>query len=171
MEIQLKKLSEIKPYEKNPRKNDEAVKYVAESIKQFGFMVPMVIDKDGVIVCGHTRYKAAKKLKLSKVPCVIAEDLNEEQIKAFRLADNKVSEAAEWDFDLLFEELDDLFDFDMAAFGFGFASDDEEPEPDEEDEEEKVNERERTDSAYNLADFDDRFCEGYYQMPIKSAGV
>lgn len=118
MNIINKLLTEIKPYEKNPRKNDGAVQYVAESIKQFGFKVPIVIDKDGVIVAGHTRYKAAKKLGLNEVPCIVADDLNEEQIKAFRLADNKVAEKAEWDFDLLSSEIDDLFDFDMTVFGF-----------------------------------------------------
>lgn len=118
MDIVLKKLSDIRPYEKNPRKNDEAVKYVAESISQFGFKVPIVIDKDGIIVAGHTRYKAAKKLNLKEVPCIVADDLTEEQVKAFRLADNKVAEKAEWDFELLADELDDLFDFDMTVFGF-----------------------------------------------------
>lgn len=111
-------ISEIKPYEKNPRKNDDAVKYVAESIKEFGFKVPIIIDRNNTIVAGHTRYKAAKKLGLSEVPCIIADDLTDEQIKAFRLADNKVAEKAEWDFDLLSDELDDLFDFDMSVFGF-----------------------------------------------------
>lgn len=111
-------LNEIKPYEKNPRKNDEAVKYVAKSIKEFGFKVPIVIDKDGVIIAGHTRYKAAKKLQLDTIPCIIADDLTEEQIKAFRLADNKVSEKAEWDINLLSEELNDILELDMADFGF-----------------------------------------------------
>lgn len=101
MDIVLKKISDIRPYENNPRKNDEAVKYVAESIKQFGFKVPIVIDKDGIIVAGHTRYKAAKKLNLKEVPCIVADDLTDEQVKAFRLADNKVAEKAEWDFELL----------------------------------------------------------------------
>jgi DNA modification methylase len=118
MNIINKLLTEIKPYEKNPRKNDGAVQYVAESIKEFGFKVPIVIDKDGVIVAGHTRYKAAKKLGLNEVPCIVADDLTEEQIKAFRLADNKVAEKAEWDFELLDSELDELFDFDMTLFGF-----------------------------------------------------
>lgn len=127
MEIVTKAISEIHPYEKNPRKNDAAVKYVAESIRQFGFKVPIVIDSSGVIVAGHTRFKAAKKLKLDNVPCIIADDLTDEQIKAFRLADNKVSEKAEWDFDLLSEELDDLFDFDMVALGFDEHPEDEEP--------------------------------------------
>lgn len=118
MEIVNRSIGSIKPYDKNPRKNDDAVKYVAESIKEFGFKVPIVIDSDGVIVAGHTRYKAAKKLKLKEVPCIVADDLTEEQVKAFRLADNKVSEAAEWDFDLLDEELEEIFDIDMEAFGF-----------------------------------------------------
>lgn len=121
MDVIEKKLKDIKPYEKNPRKNDSAVDAVANSISQFGFKVPVVIDKDGVIVCGHTRYKAAKKLKLDTVPCVVASDLTEEQIKAYRLADNKVSELAEWDIDLLGEELDGIFDIDMGDFGFSFA--------------------------------------------------
>lgn len=126
MNIINKKLADIKPYEKNPRKNDEAVKYVAASIDEFGFKVPIVIDKNGIIVAGHTRWKAAKKLGFDEVPCIIADDLSDEQIKAFRLADNKVSEKAEWDFDLLNSELDELFDFDMTEFGF------EEPEEIEE---------------------------------------
>lgn len=127
MQIVEMKIDEVIPYEKNPRKNEAAVKYVANSIKEFGFKVPIVIDENNVIVAGHTRLKAAKKLKLETVPCVIADDLTEEQIKAFRLADNKVSEKAEWDFDLLGEELDDLLeDFNMEDFGFEF--DDEEPE-------------------------------------------
>ena len=118
---------------KIPRKNDKAVKYVVESIKKFGFKVPIVIDKNNVIVAGHTRYKAAKKLKLQEVPCIVADDLTDEQIKAFRLADNKVAEQAEWDFDLLAEELDDLIDFDMSVFGFEDDVIEEEPEVEEDD--------------------------------------
>lgn len=118
MEIIYKKVSDLKPYEKNPRKNDEAVKYVAKSIEEFGFKVPIIIDNDNTIVAGHTRWKAAKKLKIDEVPCIIADDLNETQIKAFRLADNKVSEKAEWDFDLLSNELSEILDLNMADFGF-----------------------------------------------------
>ena len=92
MTILDKALEEIRPYEKNPRKNDEAVDYVARSIEEFGFKVPIVIDADGVIVAGHTRYKAAQKLGLKTVPCVVADDLTPEQVKAYRLADNKVSD-------------------------------------------------------------------------------
>lgn len=118
MELINKKLSEIKLYEKNPRRNDEAVKYVAESIKEFGFKVPIVIDKHNVIVAGHTRWKAAKSLNIDEVPCIVADDLTDEQIKAYRLADNKVAEFAEWDFNMLNLELDDLLDFDMSSLGF-----------------------------------------------------
>lgn len=117
MNIVEKKLSELKPYENNPRKNDEAVEYVANSIKEFGFKVPIVIDKDGVIVAGHTRYKAAKQLKLKTVPCVIADDLTEEKIRAYRLVDNKTAELAGWDFPLLDMELAEL-NMDMEQFGF-----------------------------------------------------
>lgn len=117
MQIEYIKLEQIKPYERNPRKNDEAVKYVKQSIKEFGFKVPIVLDKDNVIVAGHTRYKASKELGLKEVPCIHADDLNGEQIKAFRLADNKVSEFAEWDDSLLNLELDSL-EMDMTDFGF-----------------------------------------------------
>ena len=117
MEIIYKKVEELIPYEKNPRHNDEAVKYVEQSIKEFGFKVPIIIDKNNVIVTGHTRLKAAKKLGLKEVPTIMADDLTEEQIKAFRLADNKVSEFASWDLDLLSDELTDL-DIDMEQFGF-----------------------------------------------------
>ena len=117
MNIIDKSLTDIKPYENNPRNNDEAVEPVANSIKEFGFKVPIVIDKNNIIVAGHTRYKAAKKLGLETVPCIIADDLNEEQIKAFRLADNKVSEFAKWNKDLLNVELFDL-SLDMNMFGF-----------------------------------------------------
>lgn len=118
MKIEELKLSELKEYEKNPRNNEVAVDYVAESIKQFGFKVPIVIDKDNVIIAGHTRFKAAKKLGLKTVPCIKADDLTEEQVKAYRLADNKVSEFATWDFDLLNEELEDITNLDMIALGF-----------------------------------------------------
>ena len=119
MEIINRKVIDLIPYDKNPRKNDEAVKYVKASIEQFGFKVPIVIDADGVIVAGHTRLKAAKELGMEEVPCIVADDLNEEQIKAFRLVDNKTAEMADWDIELLNTELLDLeANFDMADFGF-----------------------------------------------------
>lgn len=135
MQIIEKKLTEIKPYEKNPRNNDAAVPYVANSIQKFGFKVPIVIDKNGVIVAGHTRYKAALQLELETVPVVIADDLTPKQIKAFRIADNKTSEKSSWAQDLLKDEVTDLLDdFDMTDFGFGefeltILTEDFEPEP------------------------------------------
>jgi ParB-like chromosome segregation protein Spo0J len=124
MNIQQLKLTELHPYERNPRKNDAAVGPVAESIKQYGFLVPLVITAEHEIIAGHTRYKAAKKLKLKTVPCVVADDLTPEQIKAFRLVDNKTAEFAEWDAELLPLELADIA-ADLSAFGFDLAVDDE----------------------------------------------
>lgn len=118
MEIITKHINEIKPYEKNPRNNDNAVQYVANSIKEFGWKVPIVIDKDGVIVAGHTRYKAAQQLGIEQVPCVIADDLTPEQIKAYRIADNKTAEAASWNFIGLATELGDIQDIDLTDFNF-----------------------------------------------------
>ena len=118
MEIHEKSIADLHPYGRNPRKNDKAVEYVANSIKEFGFKVPMVIKQDGEIVCGHTRYKAAQKLGLQTVPCVIADDLTEEQIRAFRLADNKVGELAEWDTAMIGAEMLEIKDLDMALFSF-----------------------------------------------------
>lgn len=118
MEIVIKKLSELTPYAKNPRKNADAVKYVAASIKEFGFKVPVIIDDGGEIVAGHTRWLAAKRLGLETVPCIVADDLTPEQVKAFRLADNKTAEMAEWDLELLDAELLELADFNMEQFGF-----------------------------------------------------
>ena len=120
MEIITKKLDELKPYEKNPRKNDEAVRFVAQSIKQFGFKIPIIIDKDNVIVAGHTRYKACKELGIEEAPCILADDLTPEQVRAFRIAENKTSERATWDNDILGDELKSLIgDFNMTDFGFG----------------------------------------------------
>lgn len=110
-------LQDLQPYENNPRINDNAVESVMNSIKEFGFKVPIVITKDNVIVAGHTRYKASLKLGLKEVPCIVADDLTEEQIKAFRLADNKVSELAEWDFTKLEQELAEI-SLDMSLFSF-----------------------------------------------------
>lgn len=117
LKIVNKNVNELVNYENNPRDNDGAVDAVASSIKEFGFKVPVIIDKNNVIVCGHTRVKACKKLGIAEVPCIIADDLTDEQIKAFRLADNKTSELATWDSDKLFEELKQI-DLDMEQFGF-----------------------------------------------------
>ncbi len=110
-------IDKIIPYENNPRDNDDAVPYVANSIKEFGFKVPIIVDKDNVIVAGHTRLKAAKQLRLETVPVIIADDLNEDQINAFRLADNKVGEMALWNLEKLEEELNNI-QMNMDAFGF-----------------------------------------------------
>lgn len=122
MKIVNKNVDELIPYINNPRLNDNAVDAVASSIKNFGFKVPIVIDSGNEIVTGHTRLKAAKKLGLKEVPCIIAEDLTPEKIKAFRLADNKVAEFAEWDFEILESELEELemleLDFDIKELGF-----------------------------------------------------
>jgi len=110
-----KNVNELIPYENNPRMNDDAVDQVAKSIEAYGFKVPIVIDGDGVIVCGHTRLRAAKELHMETVPCVVADDLTPEQVRAFRLADNKTSDFSIWDNKKLCEELDaiDAFGADL----------------------------------------------------------
>jgi DNA modification methylase len=113
----MKSVSTLQEYENNPRNNDEAIKAVANSIREFGFKVPIVITSDNVIIAGHTRLKASVSLGLEEVPCIIADDLNDEQIKAFRLADNKTAELATWDLSKLEDELAHL-DMDMLQFGF-----------------------------------------------------
>lgn len=119
MRIKEVRTLDLIPYEKNPRYNDGAVDAVANSIKEFGFKVPIVIDKDNVIVAGHTRVKAALQLGLEKVPCIVADDLTPEQVAAFRLADNKTGELAAWNYELLDEELKRLQGIiDMELFGF-----------------------------------------------------
>ena len=112
------------PYANNPRLNDTAVDAVAASIKEFGFKVPIVVDGENVIINGHTRLKAAHKLGLKQVPVIVADDLTPEQVKAFRLADNKTSEFAEWDMDKLDIELEGIPDIDMGEFGFDIEIDD-----------------------------------------------
>lgn len=124
-----KKVGDLIPYRNNPRKNDAAVPAVANSIREFGFNVPIVIDKNNIIVAGHTRWKAAKRLGLKTVPCYVVDQLTPEQIRAYRLADNKVSEAALWDEDRLKEELQALeAEFNMGDFGFEQEVDAEEDE-------------------------------------------
>jgi site-specific DNA-methyltransferase (adenine-specific) len=118
MKIQDIDVEKLIPYVNNPRHNAEAVDYVAASIREFGFKVPIVVDKNLTIVTGHTRVLAAKKLGLEKVPCIMADDLTDQQIKAFRLADNKVGEFSGWDFEKLEIELEALGDLEMTEFGF-----------------------------------------------------
>lgn len=118
MEIIYKSLKELKPYENNPRRNDRAVSALAESIQEYGFKVPCVIDQNGVLITGHTRYKAAKKLGLKEIPCIIAEDLTPEQIDEFRIADNKVGEISQWDKKKLSFEMAKLPKFEPLKLGF-----------------------------------------------------
>lgn len=118
MYIQNIQIKDIKPYPQNAKKHPkEQIDHIANSIRQFGWQQPIVLDNENVVIIGHGRLAAAKKLKLKEVPCCYASDLTEEQVKALRLADNKTNES-EWDFDLLEEELTDIFDIDMSDFGF-----------------------------------------------------
>ena len=121
--ITLMALSDITPYENNPRNNEEAVEKVANSIKEFGFNQPIVVDKDNVIIVGHTRYLAAQELGLTEAPVIVAENLSDEQARAYRLADNKTGELAGWDFEKLALELEQIEDINMSDFGFIEGSD------------------------------------------------
>lgn len=121
MNVQIKKLSELQPYQNNPRRNDDAVDAVAESIEQCGYIAPIIVDEDGVILAGHTRYKALKKLGYTEVDCVVKTGLTEEQKRKYRLLDNKTGELAEWDVDLLEMELDGL-DFGSLDLDWGISS-------------------------------------------------
>jgi len=120
VKVEQRPIDEIRPYEGNPRRNEAAVDVVAESIRQFGFRQPIVVDEDGVIVVGHTRWKAAKKLGRKSVPVHVAKDLTAEKLRAYRLADNKTAERAEWDVELLPIELGELRDqgVDLKLLGF-----------------------------------------------------
>lgn len=117
MKIIDKAIDEIKPYENNPRNNNEAVEKVAVSITDYGFRVPIIIDSNNVIVAGHTRYKAALKIGCESVPCIVIDDLTPEQIRAYRLVDNKTAEYSSWDFEMLEKELKSL-DIDISEFEF-----------------------------------------------------
>lgn len=125
MDVIYKKVADLIEYKNNPRKNDAAVDACAKSIKTFGFRVPVVIDRNNVIVAGHTRIKAARKLGIDMVPCIAADNLTDEQARAFRLADNKTQELSSWDFTALFEELDMIpAEYDVSDFGFELNDDD-----------------------------------------------
>jgi ParB-like chromosome segregation protein Spo0J len=128
MKIENIALDKLIPYARNPRKNEGAISSVAASIKEFGFRQPLVIDKDGVIVVGHTRLKAAQKLGLKEVPCLRADDLTEQQIKAYRILDNKIAEKADWDFELLQIELEEI-ELDLGPFEVSFDAPTAEVEP------------------------------------------
>lgn len=164
MNIINKDVKDLIPYERNNKKHDQKqIDNVAESIKQFSFVQPIVIDKDGVIVIGHCRYEAAKKLKMESVPCVCVDNLTDEQVRKLRIVDNK-SSGDEYDVEALLAELEDLdfSDFDL-DFDFKLPTDD---ENEAEDEQERHNERERTYNTYNLYQYDPMRTAGKYQMPI-----
>lgn len=128
LKIEYLPVKQLHEYSRNAKKHPaEQVEHIANSIREFGFRQPLVIDKDNVLVIGHGRLLAAKKLGLDTVPCVRADDLTDEQIKALRLADNKTNES-EWDFDLLGDELDDILKIDMSMFGFDAETEDNESE-------------------------------------------
>lgn len=114
----MRPIDQVIPYARNPRKNDDAVAVVAASLKEFGFRQPIVVDPDGVVIVGHTRLKAARQLGMTEVPVHVAQGLSKSQVKAYRIADNKVAEAAEWDEMLLSLEIDEIKEIDMSAFGF-----------------------------------------------------
>ena len=118
MNIEYREINEIKPYKNNPRVNDKAIEYLMNSVKEFGFKVPITIDKDDVIITGHTRYEVAKRLGMKKIPTIKILDLDDNKIKAFRLADNKVGEIAQWDYEKLRQELMELKTIDKELLGF-----------------------------------------------------
>lgn len=173
MKIEYISPDDLIPYANNPRNNDEAVEYVANSIREFGFKVPVVIDRHNVIVTGHTRTRAAKLLCLPSIPCIRADDLTDDQIKAFRVADNRVGELATWDYDKLEIELEEI-DLDMGDFALEFSTFLDDPVEDdltEEDEDDGDgwygDERERTNRAYNLDLVDpSNLTNDFWQMPI-----
>ena len=120
MQIENRTLSNIKPYKNNPRRSVKTIAKIVTSIKEFGFKQPLVLDKEGVIIVGHSRYLAAKELGLETVPCVIAKELTPQQIRAYRIADNRIAQDGEWDTDLLAIELSEInnSDFDFTKTGF-----------------------------------------------------
>lgn len=117
MQIINKKIDELKKYENNARYNNKTIKKMEESIKQFGFINPIIIDENGIIIAGHTRYEASKNLGYNEVPCIIINDLDEDKKNLFRIVENKTSEYSNWDFELLDEELNDI-KLDLTEFGF-----------------------------------------------------
>lgn len=152
-----KDINELVPYENNARINDKAVDIVANSIQEFGFKNPCIIDTNNVLIAGHTRVLACKKLGISKVPCIVADDLTEDQIKAFRIADNSSAQIAEWDMEKLMKELEDI-EYDMSKFGLSeqldsiqkIIDDQKEPEEDEYEEPENLEPKAKLGDIYQL---------------------
>lgn len=171
-------IASVKPYQKNARLNDgEATEKVAASIKEFGFQQPILVDDNNIIITGHTRLKAALSLGMERVPIAHAVDLSDDQIKAYRLADNRVAEFSEWDFDLLGNELYDLSAIDMTQFGFDLSLDDLdismdlfEKQENRKDEivDKKEHHRDLTINQYNLFEYDEERTAGRYNMPTIS---
>lgn len=167
MEIESIRIDDLKPYENNPRFNNDAVAGVKASIQQFGFKIPIVVDKNNVIVCGHTRFKASQELGLKELPCIRANDLTDEQIKAFRIADNSVSEKSSWDLEKLSIELEEI-SIDMTSFNLDldFLNDTDQSDGDDLDSGWYGDERERTNKAYNLDLIDyENLTNDFWQMP------
>ena len=131
--IEYRKLTDIIPYEHNPRLNDNAVEKVARSISEFGFNVPILIDRESVIVAGHTRYLAAQSLGISEVPCIVLDELDEEKVRQYRIIDNKTQELGIGDYEKLIDELYDIKELDMSIFDFGSLDEEADEELDEED--------------------------------------
>lgn len=179
LQIEYVDIKSIKPYHKNARHNDgEATEKVAASIKAFGFQQPILVDDNNIIITGHTRLKAALSLGIDTIPIAHAVNLTDEQIKAYRLADNRVAEYSTWDSELLNIELSQFETIDMAQFGFelsvtGFNFGNEEEQQEETENEEEDAEdfhRDTTINQYNLFHYDDTRVEGFYNMP-KIEGV
>lgn len=161
MQIEYRAVKELKAYKNNPRHNDAAVEAVAASIEQFGFKNPIIIDKNDVIVAGHTRLKAAKLLHMDEVPTICADDLTEEQANAFRLADNRVAELATWDMPALDKELNKILNIDMEEFGFDLS----EPFSEGEEPDWAESTQEKVENILNLGHA--QFAGGgYYDIPI-----
>lgn len=173
LEIEYVPISEIMPYEKNARRNDgEAIEKVAASIKASGFQQPILVDDNNIIITGHTRLKAALSLGIDRIPVAHAIDLTPEQVKAYRLADNRVAEYSEWDFDVLLEELESI-EMDLGDLGFGWGEGDFEDvislgDKVEEDESEDLypEHLKRTLNLYNLSEYDRARTEGMYDFPL-----
>lgn len=175
MNIVQMKIRNLKPYKNNPRKNDAAVEFVKRSIQEFGYLVPIVIDNNNEIVAGHTRYKALKQLGFQEVPCVVADGLTEDQIKAFRIADNSVSDVAQWDIAKLAVEMQGI-SLDLGEFGLDLGTiegaggefiSSADNDSDEIDDGWYGDERERTYKAYNMDQADEcDLTQDFWQMPI-----
>lgn len=176
LQIEYIDIKKVIPYEKNARLNDgDATEKVSASIREFGFQQPILVDDNNVIITGHTRLKAALQLGINKVPIARAVDLDDEQIKAYRLADNRVAEFSLWDFDLLSDELLEIKEIDMSNMGFDISLDDitidmESIEPKEnyfdDDKDDSENHRDITINQYNLFDYDEERTDGKYDMPV-----